>query len=612
MITLFDLATDTKTIDFYPTPPELAEKMLEDVDFSTIKTVLEPSAGKGNLLRELAIAESKGIMIDGHYYSSDKRFDVDCIEIDKNLQQVLKYNFSDEREREIRDKLDNYRYLDRVWNIKLGKYEYPTLSKEEIEKKKELEYENETFFKNGIKIVCDNFLNYHTFKKYDLILMNPPFSNGDEHLLKALDMQKDGGNIICLLNAETIRNPYTNRRKILVQKLNEYGAQIEYVENAFSAAEKPTDVEVAIIKVAIPQKELNSEFLERCVKAEEYEEVKVTAHNELALNDFIEAMIARYKVECRACVQLINEYEALKPYILNNLTETEYAHPVLELKGYGGKDASINGVLKSIRNKYWSHLLHNEKFIGKLTSDLQRRFQSMVDKLCHYEFNTFNIYNLAAEINAMIKSGIEEEILNKFDEMTAEHTYYDGGKNIHYFNGWKTNKAHKIGNKVILPYSVWEQYSYDKTWSIRIWRVSSVLSDIEKVLNYFDGNMTADVDLYSVLRLQCEERKETKDIFLKFFRVTFYKKGTCHIVFNDEAKDLIDRFNIYVCQRKGWLPPSYGKKSYSNLNEEERAVVDSFHGEKAEERYNEIVSRSDYFLASPVKNSETLMLCDGK
>ena len=35
--------------------------------------------------------------------------------------------------------------------------------------------------------------------------MNPPFSNGDKHLLKALKMQEKGGAIICLLNAETIR-----------------------------------------------------------------------------------------------------------------------------------------------------------------------------------------------------------------------------------------------------------------------------------------------------------------------------------------------------------------------------------------------------------------------
>ena len=57
--------------------------------------------------------------------------------------------------------------------------------------------------------------------------MNPPFSNGDKHLLKALQMQEKGGNIVCLLNAETLRNPYTESRKELIRQLDKYDADIE-------------------------------------------------------------------------------------------------------------------------------------------------------------------------------------------------------------------------------------------------------------------------------------------------------------------------------------------------------------------------------------------------
>mgnify|MGYP003290709934 CR=1 FL=1 len=61
--------------------------------------------------------------------------------------------------------------------------------------------------------------------------MNPPFSNGDKHLLKALQIQQNGGKVVCLLNAETIRNPYTETRKTLVDLLEKYEAEIEYIEN---------------------------------------------------------------------------------------------------------------------------------------------------------------------------------------------------------------------------------------------------------------------------------------------------------------------------------------------------------------------------------------------
>lgn len=36
------------------------------------------------------------------------------------------------------------------------------------------------------RVVFNNFLKFETFKKYDLILMNPPFSEGAYHLLKGV------------------------------------------------------------------------------------------------------------------------------------------------------------------------------------------------------------------------------------------------------------------------------------------------------------------------------------------------------------------------------------------------------------------------------------------
>ena len=35
--------------EFFPTPPRLISRMLADVDFNEITTVLEPSAGKGDI-----------------------------------------------------------------------------------------------------------------------------------------------------------------------------------------------------------------------------------------------------------------------------------------------------------------------------------------------------------------------------------------------------------------------------------------------------------------------------------------------------------------------------------------------------------------------------------
>ena len=85
MSNLLQLVENEETSEFYPTPQSLIEKMIEGIKWDYVHTILEPSAGKGDILREIAKTS---------WYDE---FDVDCIEIDPNLRQILKYNFSEER-----------------------------------------------------------------------------------------------------------------------------------------------------------------------------------------------------------------------------------------------------------------------------------------------------------------------------------------------------------------------------------------------------------------------------------------------------------------------------------------------------------------------------------
>ena len=564
MSNLMQLVENEQTSEFYPTPESLVKKMLEGIDLDYIKTILEPSAGKGDILREIAKEENS--------YRNRADFDIDCIEIDPHLRQILKYNFSDERRRQFD-----------CW--------------------KDAEYK--TFFDKGIHIVHDNFLTYTPFKHYDLIIMNPPFSNGDKHLLKALDIQKNGGNIVCLLNAETIRNPYTETRKELLRQLEKHHHTIEYIENAFVSAERKTGVEVALIKVAIEQAQEESDIYNRMREAEQAEDFNPDV-TDLEVSDYIKAAVSRFNVEVKAGLELIRQYRALVPYMLNSFDESDkYRKPILRLtdstdRGYDS--VSVNEYLKKVRLKYWQALLTNPKFVGKLTSKLQKEYRERVDRLANYDFTEFNIHTLSAEMNAQIKQGIEGEIIAMFDRLTEEHSYYpECSKNRHLYDGWKTNKAHKIDKKVIIPtYGVWDSWDSRP----RVYSARGVLEDIERILNFLDGGMSENVDSWSALDIYFK-RGETKNIPMKYFSATFYKKGTVHLTFT--CPELIERFNIYAAQNKAWLPPNYGKKKYKDMTAEEKAVIDSFQGEQA---YNEVMAKSSYYLA-PVTKNNVLMLESG-
>ena len=534
--------TDNK--DFYPTPQNLIDKMLCDLDFTLIKSILEPSAGKGDIIEALKKKEE----IRSYGYNK-YQFDIDCIEADQNLQSILK-----------------------------GK---------------------------NFRVVYNDFLTYNTMKEYDLIIMNPPFSNGCKHLLKALEMQqRNGGAVVCLLNAETLKNPCTNNRQDLKRKLTEYNAKIEFIQDAFLDAERKTAVEIALVKVQLPEVQRESFIFEGLRKAQEQRDFQAEENTQLIDSDFFKAIVNQYQLEVEAGIKLIKEYYAMQPFILSDFGKDKETGETIQTGGcilqmdiIGNRDKynnnlSVNEYIRKVRSKYWSALFENKKFIGQLTNNLQRDFYNKVEELSNYDFSLYNIYQLKIDMQKKVVKGSEDTIIQLFDELSYKYHWFDEtSKNIHYYNGWKTNKGWIINKKVIIPLNGFYDLSY--SWGgFRPSRhdVVSKLQDIEKCFNYLDGGLTEAVNLEESLKF-AEEYGETKDIQLKYFTVTFYKKGTCHITFNND--ELLKKFNIFGSQHKGWLPPSYGKKLYKDMTAEEKAVVNEFEGEK---EYNKVITNKEYYL----------------
>lgn len=557
---------------FYPTPERIAELMLKDVDAYKVRTILEPSAGKGDLL--LAFAKARYKELEGY----TKEFDADVVEIDPYLREILKFRFSKENLKKERE------YVSCVG--------YPR--NREMAEKREIDIVDSV----QLHVVHDNFLTYNTYKKYDLILMNPPFANGDLHLLKALEMQKDGGMVVCLLNAETILNPYTKSRQLLKQKLNELNAQIEFAEDAFSEAERKADVNVAIVRVNIPEAVYESTLFERMKKAEEASYIPDAELKAVMPTDLFGSLVCQYRAEVAATMALVKEYKALKACTL-------HTEPIVCLT-VDREAFDVQKYMKQVRLKYWKRLFKNEKFIGRLTSNLREQFQAQISRMVDYEFSVFNIKQVMVEMNAAMSKGVQDTIMALFDKLTQEHSWYpECAKNIHYYNGWKTNKAHKIGKKSIIPIHLFSTYTWHKTFDDS--RALHVLSDIEKAFDYLDGGYFKGnrYNLSSFIK-HANEHGQTKNIECTYFKVDLFKKGTVHIKFKPEAMPLVERLNIYASQGKGWLPPNYGKKAYSAMDAEEKTVVDGFNGDgtdgSGEKAYTKILQEKSYYLVSPTQN----------
>ena len=249
----------------------------------------------------------------------------------------------------------------------------------------------------------------------------------------------------------------------------------------------------------------------------------------------------------------------------------------------------INQFVYMVRNKYWRALFESKEFVNHSTSQLRQEYYNKLEEMKLYEFNLQNIQLIQAELKAHLYTSIEDTIISLFDELSYQYAYEDFSKNIHYYNGWKTNKSWKINHRVIIRLNGFDGWDNNPYYSCR---VKDKLSDIEKVFNYLDSGFTVDADLAEIL-LQAQNNYQTKSIETKYFKLDFYKKGTCHITFTNP--ELLQKFNLFGSLKKGWLPPSFGREKYEDMDEEEKEVVDSFCGR---EEYNKILERKDYYIPS--------------
>ena len=494
--------------DFYPTPHNLIIKMMAKVNWKNVYSVLEPSAGKGDIAK---VVQEHG----GHY----SKYNVFCIEQSNNLQAVL------------RD--------------------------------------------NDFKVIDSDFLAYSGGEQFDAIIMNPPFSNGDEHLLKAIEIMYNG-QIVCLLNAETIKNPYSNTRKLLLRKLDELGATVEFLQNEFTQSERKTDVEIALIYINIKNSIDDSMVNGMNDKATEYNPESIKDSSEVSVNNKLDALVYEYQDKREECIKFLDNYYR------NYKKIGEFVH--IESKVLSGETlteklkASINQTIHKLRKTYWRKAIYSPDIYKKLTQKKIKEFESLLNEYSYMEFSMKNLHQFAFNLSDGFNDSIHELIDEIFESFTKQYSYYgEMSKNIHLFNGWKTNKAFKVNNKVIQP---WYNFYCEWTNTPKMkYEYQNKLNDIDKAMRFLIPVKDSDfVSIVDALEKAFSEQK-VKKIESTFFILDVFKKGTLHITFKDA--ELLRLFNIVGCRYRKFLPDDYATKPFDNCTKEEQNIIEEFEGKSA-------------------------------
>lgn len=381
-----------------------------------------------------------------------------------------------------------------------------------------------------------DFLQYTERIRSSLILMNPPFRDGAKHLLHAWELA-DGCDIACVLNRETIDNPYTSERRRLAQIIDIFEGSVEYIGRAFANAPVVADVDCIIVRLTKPASERVIDFDE--FTDLEHEELFTAKHganvNLPSSSSAIESVVAQYNA-ARAALQRKHDSVDAVTYFTKGVSVQ------------WGKASTYDEDTAALRAGFWQYVFESLR-IGKMaTAKFKRDFDEQVEQM---QSLAFSVNNIAQVIRHFVDK--RDEIMTRcmidvFDQATRYHK-----ATVNHREGWKNNRAHMIAPKLVVPNAVSQEFS---------WRISyyhgneDFLRDIDKALCFANEIPFGEVHtLADAVREKCDRinRGEPYDEPFEsdhFEKIRVFKKGTLHAKFKDT--DMLARLNAKVAAAKGW------------------------------------------------------------
>lgn len=486
---------------FYPTPVELAEKAWSLFRDQDFERVLEPSAGNGDLLVPI---------LSERYASrgiSQYRCKVDVLEIDATKHPLLK--------------------------------------------------------KNGARIVGHDFLGFTGVGRYSHVIMNPPFAYGAQHLLHAWK-HLYSGEIVCILNAETLTNAFSRERTELLHLIDQFG-RAEFVGSAFSQAERQTDVDVVLVHLV---KEAQADALVGDLlgsmsadHSKHDESLDFGFSQQLALpKGVVEDSVLRFDAAVAAAKESANA-RAKAAFYSRGLGKT-FAQMHAQEKVETARDMADSPKMArslfaadydELKDRAWMSILRSTEVLSKLSSKVQKGLEAEFETIKGMEFTTQNVYGFLQGLCEASTDMQVQMMLDVFDEISRYHE-----DNSVFFMGWKSNGKHRTAGmrlkttRFILP------GHRDEGWRTSIgFESERLLADFDKVFAMLDGKREDQIWGLSMTFRNPETLERLKQGSRErsdYFEVRYYpKRGTIH--FFPRSKELMDRLNRLVGVRRQWLPP---------------------------------------------------------
>lgn len=188
----------------------------------------------------------------------------------------------------------------------------------------------------------------------------------------------ENGRIVCLLNSETLANPYTKTRKLLAEKLSALGAEFEELGDCFKNAERKTGVNVVMVTVDVskPAKEnidwgLSSEIVET---SEAFTHTELETGNKAKM---IEIQYHRAKELYDLGMQYFTEADRIMESIsvpYHSAHKLEKSHETAFGYGEGTRQSRLANILDDRKAGIWHYVSKAMGLEAKLTTKARDAF----------------------------------------------------------------------------------------------------------------------------------------------------------------------------------------------------------------------------------------------
>ncbi len=409
----------------------------------------------------------------------------------------------------------------------------------------------------GATILGYNFMDIESLATVDQVIMNPPFADGAKHVLHAWETVHDA-EIVAIINAETIRNPYSQERQRLVALIEKHGS-VEYLQDQFTDnVDRKTDVEVALVYLAkVSESILDIEAVLKGLKTGDNAkgpEIEPEVCQALALPDnLVQYTYHRFLAAVNAA-RVAAEASALaaKASIALGVTLSE-----MQAKGVGNgyreepvdvrkrANATFQTNYNDLKQQAWAQIIRSSLLTNKLSNQARRKVEAEAQTIYQLEFSVANVHGFLAGLYASMGDIYSDMICGLFDNIVGR-----SNDNVAFYKTWKSNERHRFGMRLkrtrfIIP-------NFGTTWGGSLtYESEQFLADIDKVFGYLHGVSDAYDGMVSAFkRARCDQGDR---ISTRYFDFRFYKgAGTMH--FYPKSQDVIEKLNRFVGARRQWLP----------------------------------------------------------